>query len=243
VKRPSSDLHIPLASWLLPLVAACMTSQPTAPPVGWPEPVATREPDRPLPRVQETALYAADEALDDVLSSHLEYVGTGRWPSIERSQACAFRNRRVLVVNIYCTLTETHAFRIDVYSPQRGRVGIYAEANGRFSTKRRHEYFTFRLESAPPPGPETRLPPMTLAMSYEDLQSYERQRYAAFLPGCHGGEERSHKVGACLGSLAPQATEFAARNRAFLERGSDEWYRVIRQMRELAALYGRQQDE
>jgi hypothetical protein len=203
-------------------------------------PAPRQEPPPPAP---ERELYAGDEALDDVLSSELEYVGTGRWPSIERSQACAFRNRRVLVVNVYCTLLEINAFRLDIYSPERGRVRIYAETRGRFSSQRRPAYFTFILESAPPPGPETRIPPVRLAMSYQELESYERQRYAAFLPGCHGGKENERRVGGCLGALAPRADQFAARNRAFLERGSDEWYRVIRQMRALAARHGRSQTD
>lgn len=229
---------------LLLLAAACATSRRVEPPVRGP--VTVVEVQQPVvvapPPPPERGLYAADEALDDVLSGELEYLGTGHWPSIERSRACAFRNRRVLVVNVYCTLIESHAFSIDIYSPERGKVRIYAEANSRFSSKRRAAYFTFRLESAPPPGPETRIPALTLAMSYDELLRYERQRYSAYLPGCHGGEENDHPIGACLGSLASYAGTFAARNRAFLERGSDEWYRVIRQMRALASRYGQNQD-
>ena len=243
VTRSTISLVIP---WLLPLATACATSQPVERPIQRP-PATVSLPELPAPTPpgpqQPRDLYAADEALDDVLSSDLEYVGTGRWPSIERSRACAFRNRRVLVVNVYCTLVETHAFSIDIYSPERGRLRIYAEANGRFSSKRRSAYFTFTVESAPPPGPDAHIPPVTLGMSYEQLQSYERQRYAAFLPGCHGGKQNDRRVGNCLGALAPQAGEFAARNQAFLERGSDEWYRVVRQMRTLAARHGRPQDE
>src|SRR5262245_14985255 len=85
----------------------CGTSKPVERPVRESGPVhETRVPKI----VVERELYAADEALRDVLSGELEYIGTGRWPGVERSSACAFRNQRVLVVNAYCTLKETPAF-------------------------------------------------------------------------------------------------------------------------------------
>jgi hypothetical protein len=183
-------------------------------------------------------LYAAEEALRDVVSGGLEYLGTGRWPGIERSRSCAFRNQRVLVVNVYCTLTESHAFRLDVYSPKRGRVRIYAEATGPVSIRDRALYMTFTVESEAPPGPTVRAPPVALTMSFEQLQGYEQKRYDAFLPGCYGGVRNHQPVGGCLGALAPHADEWTAHHRAFLARANADWYRVVRQMRELAQRHG-----
>jgi hypothetical protein len=212
---------------------------------------ATREPTvqeaRPTPVVapapaRPSHLYAADEALRDVLSSELQYVGTGRWPGIERSKACAFRNARVLAVHVYCTLIETNAFRIEVFSPERGRVRLYAEASGPLSGRDRNGYFTFMAESGPPPGPETRLRPLTLAMSYQELRAYEQSRYDAYLPGCFAGVQNRRSQVGCLGPLAPQKEQWAARNRPFLERPNADWYRVLRQLRSLAALYGANPD-
>jgi hypothetical protein len=222
-----------LASALLLLTAACGTSKPPERPPPRPAVVHVRKPPPPPP-----GLYSAQEALRDVLSGELEYIGTGRWPGVERSRACAFRNQRVVVVNAYCTLDEVNAFRIDVYSPARGRVRIYAETSGAVTSRQRGDYFTFMVESSPPPGSAAHLPRLTLAMPYEDLRSYEQQRYDAYLPGCFGGEQHERPVGGCLGTLAPRHGEWAAENRTFLERASDDWYRVIRQMRALAARFG-----
>ncbi len=186
-----------------------------------------------------TELYAAQEALRDVLSSPWEYVGTGVWPGISRMQACAFRNDRVLIVNVYCGITETEAFRLDVYSATRGHVRIYAESKGPVSTHKRSEYFTFTAQSEPPPGPGARMPTLGLGMSFEELRSYDQKRYDAFLPACYGGIELSKRQGGCLGTLAGHAAEWTSQNRAFLEQANDDWYRVVRQMRTLAAQYGK----
>jgi hypothetical protein len=218
---------------LLLLAAACGTSKPSEQPPPRPTIVDVRKPT-PAPR----GLYSAEEALRDVLSGELEYIGTGRWPGVERSRACAFRNQRVVIVNAYCTLDEVNAFRIDVYSPERGRVRIYAETRGAVTAARRRDYFTFMVEGSPPPNSAARLPRLTLAMPYEALSRYEQQRYEAYLPGCFGGEKNEQSANGCLGELAPRHGEWAARNRAFLDRASDDWYRVIRQMRGLAARYG-----
>jgi hypothetical protein len=194
------------------------------------------------PSIVEPGLYSAQEALSDALSGELEYIGTGRWPGVERSRACAFRNRRVVLVNAYCTLNEIQAFRIDVYSPERGHVRIYAEARGAVSVRARRDYFTFIVESSPVPSSEVRIPPLTLAMSYDALHDYEQRRYEAFLPSCYGGEQNAAKVGACLGSLGPRSREWAAQNRTFLERANDDWYFLIRRLRTLAARYGASQE-
>lgn len=184
-------------------------------------------------------LYTADEGLRDVLSGELEYLGTGRWPGIERSRACAFRNGRVLIVNVYCTRTETPAFRVDVYSPTRGRVRIYAEANGPVSTRVRSDYFTFMVEGGLPPAPDAAIGHLALNMNYQELSRYEEQRYRAYLPGCFAGERFQQPVSGCLGALAARQGEWTARNQGFVQRANDDWYRVIRELRELATRYGR----
>jgi len=72
-------------------------------------------------------LYALEEALADVLSGPLQYIDTGPWHNIQRLHACAYRNDRVLVVNVYCSIKEATAARIDIYSPSRGYVRLYAD--------------------------------------------------------------------------------------------------------------------
>jgi hypothetical protein len=211
-----------------------------------PEPAAPAPTPAPLPAVPAPqltlGLYAPEEALRDVLSSPLEYVGTGPWPGMHRIHACVFRNERVLVVNAYCTRTEQQAFRIDVYSPARGRVRIYAESKGAVSAHARREYFTFLAESEPVPGPELGLPELSLAMSFAELQEYDDRRYNAFLPVCYGGTEHEQARSGCLGALAPQAHAWADHNRAFLAYASEDWHQIVRAMRAYASQFGRDPD-
>jgi hypothetical protein len=216
------------------LAAACGTSRRSV----WPPPRTTPEEIRLPEPAREDALYSAQGALADVLSGELEYIGTGRWPGVERLRACAFRNQRVLVVNAYCSFSEQAAFRLEVFSPERGRVRIYAETKGVVSTRQRGDYFTFMVEGSPPPAIAAQIPALTLQMPFEDLRRYEQQRYDAFLPSCFAGEQNQRAVGGCLGALASRQGEWAAENGPFLDHANDDWYQVVHKLRELATRYG-----
>lgn len=219
---------------LMLMAAACAITRPSE-----------RAPERPrAATIQqpapsgETGLYSAQGALSDVLSGELEYIGTGTWPGIERFRACAFRNQRVLVVNAYCSLYEQPAFRLEIYSPERGRVRIYAETRGTVSARLRKDYFTFMVEASPPPTAATRLPALSLQMPYEELRRYEQQRYEAFLPSCFSGEQNERPVAGCLGALAARQGEWEAENRTFLAQANNDWYLVVHRLRALASRYG-----
>jgi len=216
------------------MAAACAVTRPSERAPVRPSAATTQQ---PAPS-GETGLYSAQRALSDVLSGELQYIGTGAWPGIERFRACAFRNQRVLVVNAYCSLYEQPAFRLEIYSPERGRVRIYAETRGTVSSRLRKDYFTFMVEASPPPTAATRLPALSLQMPYEELRRYEQQRYEAYLPSCFSGEQNERPVGGCLGALAPRQGEWEAENRAFLAQANNDWYLVVHQLRALASRYG-----
>lgn len=228
--------------WLLAcalvLLVACAKEQRTRRPVE-----AVRA---PAPATQtgpaRAKLYEAAEALRDILSSPLQHVGTGRWPGIQRSYTCVFRNERVLVVDVYCGVAPGQAVRVDVYSEKRGRVSIYAEGKVPIASRRRADYFTFMTESTPLPDPATRLVAPTLLTSFAALYDYERRRYEAFLPVCYGGQERGEQKRGCMGALAAREPEWIARNGAFFDRASEDWYRVVAEVRTLAVHHGRDPD-
>jgi hypothetical protein len=225
---------------LVLLSAACASSKPVEHPPQRSTPAAAQPGVEPMAVAPaEEGLYSADAALRDVLSGELEYVGTGHWPGIARLWTCVFHNDRVIVVDVYCSVSDSHAVRIDVLSPQRGYVRIYAEADGPISVRDRALYFSFNVASEPPAEPATGIPPLALTMSYEQLHDYDQHRYDAFLPGCYGGTKNREPIGGCLGPLAARKAEWTSENRAFLEHASGDWYRVVRDMRALAIRYGR----
>lgn len=222
---------------LLALGCARVKAPDTPAPAPLPPPVV-QEPERqPQPR----GIYSLDEALQDALSGPWTYIGIGPWTGNHRVHACAYRNERVIVVNVYCTVKEVKAFRVDVFSPTRGRVRIYAEAKAPISTLMRKDYFTFNAESEPPPGPRAGLPPVTLTMSFPELRAYDGLRYQGFLPSCYGGVEIHRPQGGCLRELAPRAAEWAETNRSFLREPPEDWYRIVRELRALAREHGKDQ--
>jgi hypothetical protein len=187
---------------------------------------------------QPAGLFSADEAVQEALSGPWTYVGTGPWTGNARLKACAYRNQRVLLVNVYCTVKEVNAFGLEVFSPTRGRVRLYAEAKAPISTVDRRDYFTFKAESEPPPRSPATLGPVTLTMSFDELLKYDGRRYRAFLPVCYGGVKFNRRQGGCLRGLAAHRAEWAATNDPFLKNPPESWYRIVRELRALAQQHG-----
>lgn len=221
-------------------MTACSTA-PQQRPRRVARPVTVSVQPRP-PRVRtpepQGLLYTAEEALRDALSGRWEFLGRGPWHGNARMHACVFRNQRVFIVNMYCTLTDRQALRVDVYSPERGRVRLYAEGPTPISVRRRSDYFTFTAESEPPPERQARLPRLSLNMDFGALASYDHERYEAYLPSCFAGEQLSRPRQGCLGSLRGQGQAWAADNHAFLNAANADWYRLVREMRATSARFG-----
>jgi hypothetical protein len=193
------------------------------------------EPPREEPKRDE--LYALDEALADVLSGPLRHIGTGPWFGMFRVHACAYRNERVIVINVYCTPKEMKAFSIVVLSPTRGRAVIYAEAERPISQLTRADYFTFKAETAPPA--DSSLAPLSLGFAFKELTAWDEKRYYKWVPACYGGVEIKRPQGGCLKALEAHAPAWKARNQPFLDAPPDDWYRVIREMRARALRDGK----
>lgn len=168
-----------------------------------------------------------------------EYLGTASWPGNNRTDACVFRNDKVIIVNVYCTVTETPAFRAEIFSPEHGRIRLYAEAERGVSRQQRSGYFTFMIESEPPPGPGASVLPLDLGMPLSELRLRESQRYDAFLPSCYSGVQHGRLQTGCLDSLAPKKAAFAEENASFVEQANNNWYQLVKILRRLSVRYGR----
>src|SRR5262245_12532454 len=100
------------------LIGCYRTKQPPPPPPITEQPPAVEQapPIAPAEPKREEGLYALDEALADALSGPLEHIGSGAWHGLARISVCAYRNDRVIVVNVYCTSKEQRASSIIVFS-------------------------------------------------------------------------------------------------------------------------------
>jgi len=211
------------------LVVGCYRdAKPPPPPPAEPHPPLENRPTVDNGPRRDSKLYALDEALADVFSGPLEHIGSGPWFGLFRINVCAYRNERVIVVNIYCTVREMKAFSIVVFSRTRGRVVIYAEADAPISTLAKADYFTFKAESEPV---SDKVAPLSLAWTQAELSAWDEKRYHSWIPACYGGVELRKPQGGCLQALASHADAWKQRNQPFLDEPPEDWYRVIREMR------------
>jgi hypothetical protein len=178
------------------------------------------EPDVEEPPVEP--LYTITEALEDVASGPLELIGTGPWFGNASIHACAYRNERVVVVNVYCTRKETPALGLAVLSPTRGRVYIYAEADEAISTLQRTDYGTFRADVQP----SREEAPVALDLSYTELNAWEERRYKAYKGACWQDSGQS----ACSGDLEPLRDEWAASAKPFIAEPPESWYQLTKDL-------------
>src|SRR5688572_24780201 len=92
-----------LATGCAALRGPAATEPPPESPAPAPQPLPAPEPAPP------DLLYSLDEVLQDALSGPWEHLGTGAWHGNYRVHACAYRNARVILVNVYCATKEPKA--------------------------------------------------------------------------------------------------------------------------------------
>ena len=170
------------------------------------------------PEPPTSPLYTITEALDDVLSGPLVFVGTGEWFGNFSIHACVYRNARVLVANEYCTAKETPAFGLVVLSPSRGRIHVYAEAEAAISTLARGDYATFRVEVQAPVED-----PLSLSFTYPELRAWDERRYNTYAPACWVETSAT-----CAHELEPLLAAWTPSGDAFIDAPPPEWYRLVK---------------
>lgn len=164
-----------------------------------------------------TPLYTITDALADIAADPLKFVGTGAWFGNFSIHACAYRNSRVVVINVYCTVKEQPALGISVLSPTRGRLNIYAEAESAISQLPRSKWFTFKLETDVPEEH------VALDLTYPQLNAWEEHRYNARHGACW-----TDNGGGCSGGLEPGDWTESARD--FLAQPPDAFVRLAKDL-------------
>ena len=192
---------------------------PAAPPPASPPAAAEPAPAAPA---APTALYPIEDAIADVLSGPLEYVGAGGGQGVLE---CVYRNARVLVMDAYCTARAGKAFGVDVLSPTRGRVHIYAEAKQPIRGLAPSAYTSFYVESQLPATGVAPALSLSLA-SYDDVAAAFRAHVKQFPPSCVVGTEVKWKQ-ACAKTLDALAPAFFERTVAFVRTPPEAWTKLV----------------
>ena len=220
---------------VLVVLAACYRSKP-------PPRMTPIEHPKPLPPVVEKTdapLYTYDEAFADIFSGPLKHIGTGEWHGLFRVYSCAYRNDRVIVINIYCTKSfEKKAFGLVVLSPTRGRAYLYAEAEKPISGLKRADYFSYRFEAEENIA-DNNLPAVSLAFTYDQLAAWDKRRYERYASGCFAGVENKRPLNGCMQKLRDFEKSWPDGHRAILANPPESYYKLVRDLRERAKREGR----
>lgn len=166
-------------------------------------------------------LYTVAEAFDDIAADPLVFLGAGAWFGNSSIPACAYRNARVIVVYHYCTGKEQPALGIEVVSPTRGRLLIYAEATGAVSTLPRAKYFAFRVE-VQPVIPDV---PIALTVTYPELDAWQERRYNADAGGCWNGDGDD-----CSAELKPRFAAWLPATQEFLATPPEAFFKLAKDL-------------
>jgi hypothetical protein len=208
----------------------------------------------------DVALYAPADAIADASAGRLEHIGTGVWPGIFQIPSCVYRNDRVIVVDVYCTLKEINSFSIIVFHPTRGRVKVYAEARAPISTLERHQYLQWKAQAADPPRADQVARPLRTTMTFAEIIKYEEEHYKADLPGCwidswsartFPPDTPPHVIksfektraasgrGQCRRKTAAAEAAWTPMAAAFERDPPTEWYPLVKRLRDLARRHGK----
>lgn len=184
--------------------------------------------------VTGTPLYPPEEALADALASPLKYVGTPVWPGRYKIPSCVYRNRKVFVVNSYCTTREIHSTGITVFHPEKGSAGFYAEAKEPISTIGREDYGNWSFSTSDP------FPGLRLNMKLDELLAYEERRSKLGKGSCYAGLRVStEKNGGCRLKTPDIEQWWDGLYKPLLKNPPAGWYELVKVLRKRAPKDGR----
>src|SRR5688572_5453051 len=119
------------------------------------------------------ALYTVDQAMTDVASGPLRFVGMAALPGSYLVLQCLYKNDRVLVLDPECLPGDATRITITVHSPGRGSVSMWARAdNTPLLPLPPAKYEAFGVASYFP-APDAVQPRISLSMSDRDLVAHQ----------------------------------------------------------------------
>lgn len=189
--------------------------------------------DSPLSQNLDT--YSPQNALADINSGDLKFIGRELMPGSGQNRTCIYQNAKVYVLynNCMASRKEAPATDIEVISKQGGTVKFYVEifdAGKPMSKLSRDEYkkgtFSVAFTKTPPPGN------LNVSKMVDYLKSNEINGNACFLGATFKAQDMNTKA-ACIGQLEDKVSDWAPSAESFWKNPPQEWYSTQSKLRKL----------
>ena len=174
-------------------------------------------------------LYNIHQAMEDVFSSPLEFIGTGEWYGEHPYPSCAYKNDKILIIDNYCSRREITTFSVTFFSPERGYLKIYAYTE---STKKavskidRGLYDSFYVTSQPPPSEGMTEKSLSFDMNYRALRDYNRARAKLHrYVECYEGFKVDYMRGCTDKRISANYVDV---HESFIKAPNERWYDFVR---------------
>jgi hypothetical protein len=182
-----------------------------------------------LASVQAHALYGIDEAIDDVLSDKLSYVGSfvPRYAEDGKMKMCVYRGRKTVVFMFYCTKKSVSAESLSIHNidPRKGSVEVYAEVPEHVDVTKvkRDRYYdlNFRVSTGAPDS-------FNFNDSIAGFRAYDDVRSKN--PGAACQSTRTFPK-LCKPAFASELETWATPAERFWNKPGKNWYKLVKLMK------------
>jgi hypothetical protein len=189
--------------------------------------------DSPLSQNVDT--YSPQNALADINSGELKFVGRELMPGSGQNRTCVYQNAKVYVLynNCMASRKEAQATDIEVISKQGGSMKFYVEifdAGKPMSKLSRDEYKkgTFSIVYTKTPAPGN----LNISKMSDYIKSNEINGDACFIGESFKAQDMNTKS-SCMGEVENKVSDWAPSAESFWKNPPQEWYSTQSKLRKL----------
>lgn len=193
------------------------------------------KPKAPCPTCDKTSsVYGPADALKDINSGNLKFLGRDIFPGSDQNRTCAFKNDRAYVLYINClgNRKEPVAMDIEVIPLTGGVFKFYVENSRKpqpISSTNRSDYDgTWTMNYTPSMAPGN--------LTFASLRNY-RGSVTAAKGGCYTGKANQAQSfdtkGACYGAASASLESWRSATEDFWKNPPEEFYSTHKKLRKL----------
>lgn len=188
------------------------------------------------PVAENLSTYSPQNALSDINSGDLKFIGRELMPGSGQNRTCIYQNAKVYVLynNCMSNRKEAPATDIEVISKQGGTVKFYVEmfntGGKKMSKLTRDEYksgtFSVVYTKTPPPGN------LNVKKTIDFVKSNEINGNACFIGSTFKAHDMNTKA-TCIGGEVDKVSDWAPSAESFWKNPPQEWYTTQSKLRKL----------